>query len=191
MTIHKNQPVDASVLQTSKSRMLLDAWLNWRGCRLMPRWGDIERSDLSEAADNFYVLECRGREQLVFVEAGERIREVLGRDVVGCNFFDFTGREARRYRIERLARQLAQPCAAVATVVLPLVTGFLVPVESVGLPVMANDSDATAYLVGTATAIMDNVIFDTGSREGLTHFASDYVCMDIGAGVPAPVDLPA
>jgi hypothetical protein len=139
---------------TATSRQFFTIWNAWRGMRALPRRADIRLEALGPLADCFLLLEIRDRETMRFVDAGARVVDYLGLDVVGGDYLDLTIPENRRLRQQLTLEQLLQPCGSVVYYWLGYGAAGLLPLEIAAAPVCADGTDIAQYIIGCCTPLI-------------------------------------
>ncbi|PJI38501.1 PAS domain-containing protein [Ferrovibrio sp.] len=169
---------------TEPSRRFFAEWHRWRGMGLVPQHSVLNTDRLGELLMRCLLLEIRSPTLIPIRFAGTMVGELLGANLIGCNYLDLAEPEKRARRAALLLAEVTQPCAAVIYYWLRTPDGAVLPVELVSAPLCADGQTAPSLVLVCATPLIRNSdqisSIDPESYtegEGLRY-------IDIGAGLP-------
>jgi len=170
--------------------MLLQAWLSWRGDRLLPRHADLDPASIKKILPLVGVIDIRAKDVAIFRIAGSGLRDVFGFDPTGRNAIDLLPEAQRPRRAYRLFLPATWPCGYLGHSQFIYDSGVSDVFESIGLPLEASDPGSRNLVVFALESIQGRRWQRrTGS---LIDNPQNYLrFIDIGAGIPASVDPPA
>ncbi|WP_417461417.1 PAS domain-containing protein [Kordiimonas sp.] len=94
-------------------RDFLEVWNGWRGVAIAPRRADINPLDIPELMRGVTLMDAIAPENLHIRYVGSLLCEIVGQDITGQNYIEYTAPEVREIRSRRLWGVVSQPAAAV------------------------------------------------------------------------------
>lgn len=94
-------------------RDFLEVWNGWRGAAIAPRRADINPLDIPELMRGVTLMDAIAPENLHIRYVGSLLCEIVGQDITGQNYIEYTAPEVREIRSRRLWGVVSQPAAAV------------------------------------------------------------------------------
>lgn len=177
-------------LRTGCCRTLLDAWLAWRGGRLVPRRADIDPGAIKPILPAIGILEIRDRQTAIYRLAGSGLRDVFGFDATGGNSIDLISERHRLRRAYRTYMPATTPCGYHGLSEFLYAESVVDRFESIGLPLAPDSPGRPPFLIFTMESLLGRQWKkDHGSV--IENVNNDLRFFDIGAGVPSSVDPPA
>jgi hypothetical protein len=184
-----NAPTDVrSLLGMAKSEQsvrLVEAWLRWRGERMLPRRIDVKLTEIARILPSIGLLEVLGADAVHIRVAGTGLRDLYGVEITGRNLKDVTAPEDWAERAARYRALGAQPCGSLYTRRDVLPQGRIVIYEGVGLPVDADDSGAKRQVIFCVAPLDRSFSLEPPTDAREIPLATEFRFIDIGAGVPA------
>ena len=170
--------------------MLLDAWLGWRGDRLLPRRSEVDPIALKPILPLLGILEIAAKDIARFRLAGTGLRDVFGFDPSGKNAVELVRDQYRVQRAYRLYLPATMPCAYLGQNKFAYASGVPDTFESVGLPLDPDKTDGHRLIIFALDSLRGKRWRnDSGSIIDMTTDAFQFV--DIGAGIPPSTIAPA
>lgn len=167
----------------SHRRRFFDAWLRWRGDRMVPLRSDVRPEDLAAALSSLGVLEVEAMDKIIMRVSSSIARDRTGRDSRGGNLIEMTRPEDRAMRMKRLWQMVTTPCGALAETRMTLKSGLESVLHSLVLPVAA-EPDAPPRLLYVVSEFTGTHEPGPDDRAGGMPLSHHYRLIDIGAGVP-------
>jgi hypothetical protein len=177
-------------LKTSGCRVLLDAWLAWRGDRLLPRRVDADPASLKPILPLVGILEVKSRQVATYRLAGSGLRDVFGFDASGKNSIDLVSERNRLRRAYRTYMPANFPCGYLGLSEFVYAEDISDRFESIGLPLAADIPGGPPFLIFTLESLAGrHWRKEFGTM--VDNLNNDLRFFDIGAGIPPTVDPPA
>jgi hypothetical protein len=174
-----------AAVREEANRKFVDAWLAWRGSgRLMPRLGAMEIADIKELLGSVMLFEMTGPDEIRIKVAGTRLRDHASFEPTGRSYIELTPPglwPTRRYRMHSMA---AWPCAGAMTTLDRQTVGGGMQVETVTLPIDADQPGAPRLLISCLAAVGGDYRPPLPGRPPLIALADHFAFIDIGAGTP-------
>ncbi|WP_119419642.1 PAS domain-containing protein [Desertibaculum subflavum] len=172
---------------TEESRRFAEAWLRWRGDRVLPRRSDMQLADIKQLLPLVSLLEARSPTEVVFRVAGSRLRYYLGSDLTGNNYVELAPESFRPIRIWRLQQQLKFPCGSIFIYPHRYPSGFVAPAETISLPIEDGRPGRPPMLLAVITPLTSRVEDPPPDGKREVQFAFEFSFLDIGAGMPGRI----
>lgn len=169
---------------TPETLTFVEAWVGWRGSRMVPRRSDMQLADIKRLLPMVSLLEVRSPTEVVFRVAGSRMRDYLGFDVTGYNYITFASESFRHIRIWRLQQEVTRPCGALFIYPHRFPSGYVSPAETISLPIVDGRPGKPPMMLTVVTPLSTRMEDppENGQRE--MFYATEFAFVDIGAGVP-------
>jgi hypothetical protein len=165
----------------------LDAWLKWRGSRLLPRRGDVQLRDIVQFIDRAILFEIIGPDEVMVRVAGGSMRELVGVEMTGKNFKSFSSAKDWLTRSYRFMAMATTPCGSCMVLRDLLPSGRTVVYEIVQLPIDPDEAGKPRQLIAS-NSTLDRYFGDPRPQDGrVVPIPVDYHFIDIGAGAPQRV----
>jgi hypothetical protein len=162
----------------------LDAWLTWRGPRLLPRRSDVQLRDITRFIDRVILFEIVGPEEVFVRVAGSTMRDLIGAEMTGKNFRQFSSASDWVTRSHRFMTMASIPCGSCMVLRDLLPSGRTVVYEIVQLPIDPDEPGKPRQLIASNVTV-DRYFADPKPQEGrVVPIPGDYYFIDIGGGAP-------
>jgi hypothetical protein len=183
------RPPAGLTLQTAGCRALLDAWLAWRGDRLLPRHSDLDPVSIKRILPHIGVIDVRAKDTALFRLAGSGLRDIFGFDPTGRNAVELLPPAYHARRAYRLFVPATRPCGYLGKSLFTYAGGLSDWFESIGLPLETADPMSRNLVVFTLESLLGRRWQRvTGSM--IDNPENDFRFVDIGAGTPPSIDPP-
>ncbi|WP_370154531.1 PAS domain-containing protein [Ferrovibrio sp.] len=169
---------------TARSKRFLAVWHGWRGSRLLPERGDIDRAALGDLAGTCLLLNVRGHDDINIDWVGDEITRQIGVDLAGCNYLDLTSRANRAWRAHLTLAQMAQPCSVAIYYWLRLGSGDTLPVEFVSGPLREDGASHASLILCCASGLTGSEAEPVAVDPDSYQEGDGMRFIDIGAGMP-------
>ncbi len=173
-----------SAIQGAGNRRVLDAWLRWRGARLLPQRRDLEIGDIAADLPYVGIAEVLPSGDVLVRVAGTALRRIYGVELTGRNVKDFTASADWPLRWWRYQRMVTRPCGSFYTRRDVLEGGRIVVYESVGLPLDTDGTVDRRQLLWSLVPLDETFTLDPTTAARTVPLATSYAFIDIGAGEP-------
>jgi hypothetical protein len=177
-------------LKTKACRVLLDAWLGWRGSRLLPRHADIDPEALKWVLSRIGVIEVRSRHVAIYRVAGTALRDTFGFDPTGQNSVKLSRPQFQERRAYRLSELVIRPCGYIAESIFTYSTGLPDTFESIGLPLESDLPGVRGLVIFALESIVGRRWQNEAATSLIDTSSETFEFLDIGAGVPQSVEAP-
>jgi hypothetical protein len=162
----------------------LDAWLKWRGSRTLPQRSAMDLRDISGFINRVILFEIAGPDEVLVRVAGTAMRDLVGAEMTGKNFKQFSTAADWATRSYRFMAMASTPCGSCMTLRDLLPNGRAVVYEIVQLPIDADDRGKARQLIASNVPV-DHYFTDPNPHDGrLVPSPVDDHFVDIGAGAP-------
>lgn len=189
MTGANERPPTGVPLETNTCRTLLDAWLAWRGDRLLPRYSDLDPASIRKILPYVTVFEIRARDVAVIRLTGSGLRDIVGFDATGREVVEMMPKVSRLRRAYRLFVPATHPCGYFGNSKFTYTDGVFDWFETIGLPLEASESSGYSFIVSTLESLRGRR-WQRVAGSFIDNSENEYRFLDIGAGTPASVDPP-
>lgn len=172
-----------AALRQPDSVQFTEAWLGWRGTRLLPRRSDMVLSDIKRCLRHVMLCEVIGPDNVLVRVSGTRIADSLDFELTGSNYRDRTDPKDWPERSRRFIEMTTRPCAGVMQFRDKLAPDRVNVFETVSLPLEADDPAKPRFILSLNTPLDRD--FERYARDDTNVVAAqDFVYVDIGAGIP-------
>ena len=179
------------VPKTEACRVLLDAWLAWRGTHLLPHHDDIDPIGIGAILPQISILEVSTPDLMQFRLAGTGHRDIFGFELTGQNVLDITPPKLRGQRSHRLWAAATQPCGYHLEIRLTYSHGIADTFESLALPLEASTPEQPCMLIAAIESVVGRH-WQNGPAPAIIDASADFFhFVDIGAGTPQSMEPPA
>lgn len=162
-------------------RQLIDAWLGWRGDRLLPLKAEADLRDIARILPWVGLLEVLSPDHVRMRVAGTALREVYGVEMTGRNLKEISAPETWRVRSARCVELVTRPCGSryVRHDVLP--DGKQVLYETVSLPLDVDAAGSCRHAIFCIAALEQSFAVTPPSGPRLVPLPLEFDFIDIGA----------
>lgn len=175
-------------LTSAENRRLLEAWCRWRGDRLLPRRADMDLGDIKPLLPMVTLQAWHSRLDVRFTVVGTRVREMIGAELTGANYIDLAPPEHREIRAARIEAMVTRPCGSLFTYHHRFANGLLALAETLSFPIEADRPGRPRMILTYSAAATPRYAPPADPKRPLAVM-EDYAFVDIGAGLPAPINL--
>jgi hypothetical protein len=176
-----------STIKEADSRQFVDAWLKWRGNRMVPTRDDMDLGDIKSNLGTLVLFDVVGPDDIMFRLCGSRLRmdDVIDVEPTGRNYKDLTSPEDWPARSHRFMTMSRHPCGGVMTLRLQgKHDGQVAHLECVNLPIATSaDPSVPCQLICCNTPLEPKLGMAEPPRLRTFPAVSGFVFVDIGAGV--------
>lgn len=175
--------------KTQACSVLFEAWLAWRGQRMLPKHSDIDPFRLRRALPHIGILEIRPGTAAVFRLAGTGLRDLVGFDPTGQDTVALAPERYRRQRAYRVRTPALRPCGYHGESRYTYSGGLTDLCESIGLPLESESPD----MLGLTIFAIDSILGHRWQNEPtrlIDTTSTAFRFLDIGAGIPGSIDPP-
>ena len=173
-----------TMLRDVDTASFVDAWLRWRGSRLLPRRGDMDLHDIARNLPTIALLEVLGPDNILVRLAGTRLRFLSGFEATGRNYKEFTPPADWPARSQRYLEMVGRPCGTYNTVHFELPQGPVLVFEGLNLPIDADEPGRPRQILCCLTPLDKLYRPPNPAVQSYIPASDDLVFVDIGAGVP-------
>jgi hypothetical protein len=171
--------------RSEQSTQLAEAWLRWRGDRMLPQRADVKLSDVARFLPLIGLLEVRGADDVHVRVAGTGLRELYGVEITRLNLKDITAPQDWPQRAARYGAIAAHPCGSLYARRDVLPNGRIVLYEGIALPIDPDTSGALRQVMFSLAPLDKSFAIEPPANARGIPMATEFRFIDIGAGVPA------
>lgn len=164
-------------------RAFVDAWLRWRGDKLVPTREDIRPEMLGAALQTMSVLQVESPEHISVRLVSAQYELLIGRPTKGANYVEMAAPAHRPLRIQRHQNIVNTPCGALTRTRIVSDNGLATVARCVILPVAASPAGPVNYVYNAADIERGRHLAPPTERD-LAPLAEEFDYIDIGAGLP-------
>lgn len=174
-------------ISEAETRRFLDAWLGWRGDRLVPARSAVNPADIVACLDLLTLYEVADADHVIFRLAGSRLRmaNVVAFEATGRNYKDLTAPEDWPARSRRFMDMSRLPCGGFMMLRLAGPEGPAAMLECLNLPVRPGDADGQCQMICCNTVVGRRLHYGQAPRLRTVPAVEGFVYVDVGAGLPA------
>lgn len=154
---------------------------------LVPHRRDFDPTAIPRLLPRLIMHEVIDRKRLHLRLVGTKLVERYGMDITGRDYLDFVPDDRKESAITAMNAAIDRPAGMLVGMNIKTTEGRVYRAESLGLPLTQGADRPPLYIFHSAEAENYGYMFE---RDGaLKHFGvSERVFLDIGAGVPAPIE---
>jgi hypothetical protein len=172
------------------NRRLVEAWLRWRGDRLLPSRADVELRDISGGLAHIGIAEVLPDNVLLRI-AGTALNRIYGADLTGRTVRDFTAPADWPLRFWRLKWTVMQPCASIYARRDVLEDGRVVVYEAAAMPLDPSEGSPNRQIIWSTVPLDESFTLASPAARRVIPVALEYRHVDIGAGLPDLASAPS
>ncbi len=171
-------------IHTPDCRAFAEAWQHWRGADLVPRRSAVRLEEIRKLLPLVSVIEVISPEVAKFRLAGTALRDAMGIELTGLNYFDLTKPETRARRVARTQQIVTHPCGGHVLYPILYASGRTVLTEVFSLPVWPNDPSAPPQIFAISVSMEDMRLAGPVAEPNQLPQGEGFQFVDIGAGAP-------
>jgi hypothetical protein len=160
------------------------AWLAWRGDRLLPRRADLDLCAIRLLLPTVMLFEVPKPDLMLVRVAGTGLREHFGFELTGRNYIQLAPPAQRATRQHRVWNSVRRPCGSRLVREHRLPGGKVTLAEVVSLPFDGDDPEAPRLLLSHVAPYSNR--YEPNAEPAVETFgiAGDFTFLDLGHGVP-------
>lgn len=174
-----------------EAKLFAEAWDAARGSMPLPRRDAFGPAQLKAILPHVAIIDYAGPDALPYRLVGSALVEGAGADPTGRNLLDLVPPARRGLWARRWAAAMARPAGLFAYTHATRDAGVVLPIETLALPVapLRDDAPMQFFLVSREVEPLSAAMRQWPLDETIrTHTARHFVFVDIGAGLPDPVN---
>ena len=178
-----------AMAQVPGNRAFAEAWLGWRGDRLVPRRADLDLASIRKMLPMVLMIEVISPTEAPIRVAGTRLREFTGYELTGINYIELAPPQRRDIRGHRTWESACQPCGTHLIYHHRYRSGLVAKAEVLSLPIEPTEGGGKRLMLShiAPMAFLDRAMDEAASMA--VEIGDPFAYVDVGAGVPAS-DLP-
>jgi hypothetical protein len=171
-------------IQQAGNLVYAQAWLAWRGERVLPRRADLDLRAIRHLLPTVMLFEVPTPDMMLVRVAGTGLREHFGFELTGRNYIELAPPEQRATRRHRTWASIRTPCGSRLVREHKLTGGRVTLAEVVSLPFDGDGPDAPRLLLSHVAPYANR--YDPNVEPAVETFgiAGDFTFLDLGVGVP-------
>ncbi|TDQ83025.1 PAS domain-containing protein [Dongia mobilis] len=149
----------------------------------IPGKSDLDLAGFVTAIPHLALCAITRPDRCVYRLAGEKLKQRMGFNPKGRNYYDFVPDERRKFAAEAMHMVIETPCAFRAEIRQTYSTGLFVLVEATGFPLLSAEPGVDGFIIFADQAIGSTEDLDMSVHElrGANVVLRDLI--DLGAGV--------
>lgn len=162
------------------------AWEGWRGMRMIPRRSDIKLKQIQSGLSNTAIFDMCSHTDIRCRYVGSVFTDIYGHDYTGQNYLELTEPHDRKSRAARMFGVVEQPCIGAWSVTANAPEDTQPTTVGVSVPIRSDDQTQPPQVMQLMKVLtpVPNLLFEKPEGEVLVHFASSFISLDIGFGIP-------
>jgi len=148
----------------------------------VPPKADLDITSLASAVPHLALCAVTKPDRCIYRLAGERLKERMGFNPRGRNYYDFVPEERRQFAANAMHMAIETPCAFRAEIRQQYSTGLEVMIEAAGFPLLSAEPGVDGFIIFADQAISstEDLDFTTHALLGANVVTRDLI--DLGAG---------
>lgn len=199
MTWRPKSPLQAGKLDSAIARFRTDA------CRKLaegygailaanggavPAKNDLDITPFVKAVPHLALCAITKPNQCLYRVAGERLKERMGFNPIGRNYYDFVPEERRAYAANAMHMVIDTPCAFRAEIRQSYSSGLSLVIEATGFPLLSNEPGIDGFIIFADQSIDSTVDLTRHEHRLQGANVEQRDLIDLGHGVdPDFVDM--
>ncbi len=153
---------------------------------MVPVKSDVKLEQIQSGLHSIGVFDMCSYTDIRCRYIGSFFTDIYGHDYTGRNYLDLTEESDRKARSARMFSLVEQPCIAVWAVTANAPEDERTTTVGLSVPIQADDPARPPQVMQIMKVFtpVPNLLFEKKTGEAVVHFASSFIPIDIGAGLP-------
>ncbi len=162
------------------------AWESWRGLRKVPRRSDVRLEQIQSGLPNTAIFDMCSHTDIRCRYVGSAFTDIYGHDYTGKNYLELTEPHDREARSARMFSVVEQPCIGAWAVTANAPEDNELTTVGISVPIRSDDQTEPSQVMQVMKVFtpVPNLLFEKHEGEVMVHFASSFIPIDVGFGIP-------
>lgn len=149
----------------------------------VPHKGDLDVTRFAQAVPHLALCAVTMPDKCVYRIAGEKLKERIGFNPTGHNYYDFVPEERRAYAAQAMHMVINTPCAFRAEIRQSYSTGLAIVIEASGFPLISDEHGVDGFIIFADQAIDSTFDLDLRTHRLVGANVEQRDLIDLGHGI--------